>query len=86
MLLTFLYHRINSEKYSNPWMVIEENIKYLAKPIINMKIGGTSTKSIKNIITSNLEVFEILKSFKIRNYYQIIFFKIIRKFLQIRLK
>ena len=51
-----------------------------------MKIGGTSTKSIKNIITSNLEVFEILKSFKIRNYYQIIFFKIIRKFLQIRLK
>jgi peptidoglycan/xylan/chitin deacetylase (PgdA/CDA1 family) len=31
MLLTFLYHRINSEKYSNPWMVIEENIKYLAK-------------------------------------------------------
>jgi len=63
-----------------------KNIKYLAKPIINIKIGGTSTKSIKNIITSNLEVFEILKSFKIRNYYQIIFFKIIRKFLQIRLK
>ena len=38
--------------------------KYLNKNIITMRTGGVSTKSLKNIILSNIEV---LKSFKLHN-------------------
>ena len=63
-----------------------QKIKYISLPIVKMKIGGKSNKSIKNIIKSNLEVIKILKAFKIDNYLKIIFFKLLSKIFQIRFK
>ena len=63
-----------------------EKIKYLKLPIVKMKIGGKSTKSVTNIIKSNIEVVNILRSFKINNYLKIVILKLLTKFFQIRLK
>jgi hypothetical protein len=59
-------------------------ILYLEKYITNMTMGGTSTKSIKNIIIANYECYKSLRKNNIKYPLIIIFFKIIRKILQIR--
>ena len=63
-----------------------EKIKYLSLPVTKMKIGGKSTKSVTNIIKSNIEVVNILRSFNINNYLKIVILKLLTKFFQIRLK
>ena len=52
--------------------------KYINKTFIVMRAGGTSTRSIFNIIISNYEVY---KSFKINNM-KINIFYILKKYLQ----
>lgn len=64
----------------------EKKIKYIPVSIINMKIGGKSSKSLINIIKSNIEVVQILKNLNFKNYYKVTFQKIISKIFQIRFK
>ncbi len=59
--------------------------KYLNKNFINMRTGGVSTKSIKNILISNYEVFSVFKLYNIRYKYYYIILKILRKIKQIKL-
>ena len=59
--------------------------KYLNKNFINMRTGGVSTKSIKNILISNLEVFSVFKLYNIRYKYYYIILKILQKVKQIKL-
>ena len=59
--------------------------KYLNKNIITMRTGGVSTKSLKNIILSNIEVLKSFKLHNIRFKYFYIFLKIFRKIKQIKL-
>ena len=62
--------------------------KYLDIYSIKMKLGGLSTKSIRNIIIANLESFIALKSLKISyiKVLKIIFLKIFNKIGQIKKK
>jgi len=62
----------------------KENIFYLNKFIVTMLIGGKSTKSIKNIILSNFEVYKILKENKIKFKILVIVRKILYKINQIK--
>lgn len=58
--------------------------KYINKTLVVMRSGGTSTKSLKNVIISN---YEALKSFKKNNLkinFIYIFAKIFRKIIQIK--
>ena len=58
---------------------------YLSSFTIKMKLGGLSTRSIKNILIGNLESYDALKKLKIGylKRFQIILFKVSRKFIQI---
>ena len=60
-------------------------IKYINTFFVIMREGGTSTKSLKNIFRSNLEVFRSLKLNKLQNNFIYIFIKVLRKFKQLRL-
>ena len=50
-----------------------------------MRSGGTSTKSVKNIIVSNYEVIKSIKENNLKINLIYIFFKILRKISQVRL-
>ncbi len=59
--------------------------QYVDRIFIVMRSGGTSTKSIKNIIISNFEVFKSFKENNLKINLIYIFLKIFRKILQLRL-
>lgn len=61
-------------------------VLYLKKYITNMSMGGTSNKSIKNIVLANIECYNSLIRNKIKYPLLIIFFKIIRKIFQFRFR
>jgi hypothetical protein len=42
------------------------NIEYCRKPIVKMRIGGATSKSLKNIIMQNIK---IINAFKKKRYY-----------------
>lgn len=58
---------------------------YLDKILVIMRSGGTSTKSLKNIIVSNYEVIKSIKENNLKINLIYIFFKILRKISQVRL-
>lgn len=58
---------------------------YLDKILVIMRSGGTSTKSVKNIIVSNYEVIKSIKENNLKINLIYIFFKILRKISQVRL-
>lgn len=68
-------------------LIKTENLKgvYLPEFTIKMKLGGLSTRSLKNIFFSNLEGFKALKNLKVGylNSIKIIVLKVIRKIIQI---
>ena len=59
--------------------------KFLNKNFLNMRNGGVSTRSVKNIIISNFEVFKSFKAHNLRFPMYYIFLKIFRKVKQIKL-
>ena len=59
--------------------------KYINRTFVVMRSGGTSTKSLKNIIISNYEVFKSFKENKLKINLIYIIIKILRKILQLRL-
>ena len=59
--------------------------KYFDKTFVTMRSGGTSTKSIKNILLSNYEVYQSFKDNKIDVSFIYIFLKILRKILQLKI-
>jgi glycosyltransferase involved in cell wall biosynthesis len=59
--------------------------KYINRTFVVMRSGGTSTKSLKNIIISNYEVFKSFKENNLKINLIYIFIKILRKILQLRL-
>ena len=59
--------------------------KYFNKTFVTMRSGGTSTKSIKNILLSNYEVYQSFKDNKIDVSFFYIFLKILRKILQLKI-
>ena len=58
---------------------------YLDKVLVVMRSGGTSTKSLKNIIASNYEVIKSIKENNLKINLIYIFIKILRKILQVKL-
>jgi glycosyltransferase involved in cell wall biosynthesis len=65
--------------------VFKVKAKYLNKNLLNMRDGGTSTKSIKNILISNIEALNVLKIYNIDYRIYFIFLKILRKISQIKI-
>ena len=59
--------------------------KYINRTFVVMRSGGTSTKSLKNIIISNYEVFKSFKENNLKINLIYIFTKILRKVLQLKL-
>lgn len=66
--------------------VFRVKAKFLNKNLINMRTGGMSTKSLKNILRSNLEAFYALKHNNINFKIFYIILKILRKINQIKIK
>lgn len=61
------------------------NAVHVDKNFINMRIGGETNKSIKNIIIQNVEILSSLKKNKIRfNFFSFFFNKAIDRFAQYR--
>ena len=58
--------------------------KYINKTILVMRAGGTSTKSLMNIMISNYEVYKAFKINNLRISVFLILRKILRKILQIK--
>ncbi len=58
--------------------------KYINRTFVVMRSGGTSTKSLKNIIISNYEVFKSFKENKLKINLIHIIIKILRKILQLK--
>ena len=58
---------------------------YVNRTFVVMRSGGTSTKSIKNIIISNYEVFKSFKENNLKINLMYILIKIFRKILQLKL-
>jgi|TARA_B110000977_G_scaffold168159_1_gene217177 glycosyltransferase involved in cell wall biosynthesis len=65
--------------------ILRVRSKYLNKTILNMRTGGVSTKSVQNIIASNIEVFKSLRFHNINFKFYYIILKILRKIRQIKL-
>ena len=59
--------------------------QYMDRIFIVMRSGGTSTKSLRNIVISNYEVFKSFKENNLKINLIYIFLKILRKILQLRL-
>lgn len=59
--------------------------QYVDKTFVVMRSGGTSTKSLKNIVISNYEVFKSFKANNLKINLIYIFIKILRKIFQFRL-
>ena len=51
------------------------NIEYFRKPIVKMRIGGETSKSLKNIIKQNIEIINAFKKNKIKINSFFYFFK-----------
>ena len=58
---------------------------YLDKILVVMRSGGTSTKSLKNIIVSNYEVIKSIKENNLKINLIYVFLKILRKIFQLKL-
>ena len=65
--------------------VYKVKAKYLNKNLLNMRDGGTSTKSIKNILISNIEALRVLKIHNVDYRIFFILLKILRKISQIKI-
>ena len=64
--------------------IVNKNIlvKYLPGIKVKMRLGGATTKSLKNIIKGNIEIYKSLKSNKIPIMLLFFFYKIITKIKQ----
>ena len=69
---------ISTKKIGNPAdfelmyrMMYKNNLipYYINKKLVNMKVGGVSNKSLRNIIEQNLKIIEILKENEDFNHY-----------------
>ena len=69
-------------------MMYKNNLKtyYINKKLVNMKLGGISNKSVKNIIKQNLSIINILKKNKDFNLINFIIKKLIARLKQYKIK
>jgi len=84
-----------NEKIGNPAdfelmyrMMYKNKLKtyYINKKLVNMKLGGISNKSVKNIIKQNLSIINILKKNKDFNLINFIIKKLIARLKQYKIK
>ena len=69
-------------------MMYKNNLKtyYINKKLVNMKLGGISNKSVKNIIKQNLSIINILKKNKDLKIINFIIKKLIARLKQYKIK
>ena len=82
---TFILKAQHFMSLLSPFIYMKAFAPFTSTKFINMRTGGVSTKSIKNILLSNLEVFSVFKLYNIRYKYYYIVLKILRKIKQIKL-